>query len=320
MAAKAPEFDTLKWLKEDLGFSEADAKALLPKFEPVKAKVAGGYLRQADFSRAMNEGKQELDRLQTELKTKDAQLTREMAEWASLQQGDDKKVEALRTDLEQTRLEKFQLEQRIRSVAEEHGIDVTKIITTAPGQPPVPGQPPAPIPGQPPPSPIDTSKFVGMEQFGGVVDYMLSLPAELAAIGYEHQQLTGEVLDTRPLVQELKARVAKKTPADIRTIWEETHKIPALRETKTKEKYDADIKAAEERGRNAARSEAALPGQHPAGHTAPVFTKIGAGSEGGSKLQRPAAGASTRGFAESLASRKYAQGPAAGGRGGPGAK
>jgi hypothetical protein len=317
MAPKAEAFDTTRWLKEDLGFSDDDVKVLLPKFEARKEKVAGGYLRQADYNRAMDEGRQSLQRLQADLKAKDDQLTREMAEWASLQQGDEKKAETLRTELEQTRLEKFQLEQRIKAVAEEHGLDMTKILPTGTTPPPAPGAPGS----TPPPKAPDLSQFVSTTQFGGVVDYMLSLPAELAAIGHEHHALTGQVLDTRPLVQELKARVAAKKPADLRTIWEEQHKIPDLRETKAKEKYEADLKAAEARGREAARSEAALPNQHPVGHTAPVFTKLGPGESGGSKLQRPQPGVQTRNFAESLRSRKYAQGPAAsGGAGTPGAK
>jgi len=309
MAAKASGFSTAKWLKEDLGFTDVQVQTLLPLFEPVRTKIEGGYLRQADYSKFMNDGKVELERLQGEIAAKDAQLTREMTEWASLQQGDERKATALRTELEQARLERFQLEQRIRTIAEEQGLDVTKILTTPtpppPGAPGAPGAPPAQPPASPPsPDP----NLVSREQFGSVVDYMLSLPAELAVLAQEHYALTGETLDARPIITELKARVTKKQPADLRQIWEEQHKISEKREAKTKAKYDADIKAAEDRGREAARSEAALPGQHPTGTHAPIFKQT---AETGSRLQRPQPGQTTRGFAESLRSRKYAQGPAA---------
>jgi hypothetical protein len=150
-----------------------------------------------------------------------------------------------------------------------------------------------------------------------VVDYMLSVPAELAAIAQEHFDLTGERLDTRPLVADLKARIAKKQPADLRAIWEEKYQVPEKRTAATKAKYDADIAAAEARGREAARSERELPGQHPAGQHSPVFTGI----HGESKVARPQPGQNTRGFADSLRSRKYAPQvqPAAPAPGSPGA-
>lgn len=291
--AKKAALDLLNWLKDDLGFTEAEAKELAPKFESRREKIEGGYLRQADYSRVMGDVK----KLQDQIAAKDAQLNAEMAEWATMQGRDEVKATELRTELDTTKVEKFQLEQKLRTLAEEHGVDVTTILPKAPAA----GDPP-PVPKAPE---IDTSKFINREQFGSVTDYLLSVPAELAAIAQEHFDLTGERLDTRPLITELKARVAAKKPADLRTIWEEKSDIPAKRQAKATADHDREITEAEARGREAARSESMLPGAHAPGVHAPVFQ-----GHGESKLQRPQPGASARGFAESLRSRKYAGGAA----------
>lgn len=294
MAPKKADLDLLKWLKDDLGFSEAEAKELAPKFETRREKIEGGYLRQADYSRVMGE----VQKLQTQLATKDAQLNAEMAEWATLQGNDEQKATQLRTELDATKVEKFQIEQKLKALAEEHGVDVTTILPKPEGNPNPNPQPPVPT--------FDESKFINREQFGSVTDYLLSVPAELAAIAQEHFDLTGERLDTRPLVTDLKARVAAKKPADLRAIWEEKNDIPAKRQAKATADHDREIQEAEARGREAARSEQQLPGAHATGTQAPVFQH-----QGESKLQRPQPGTNTRGFAESLRSRKYASGPEA---------
>lgn len=283
-------FDTTKWLKEDLGFSDEEVKTLGPMFDKRKDKVEGGYLRQADYSRNIAE----VQKLQTALAAKDAQLNSEMAEWAALQAGDETKAAALRTELEQTRVEKFQLEQKIKTLAEEHGIDVTKVLPATPTPDPSQKKVETPV--------FDENKYIPRDQFGQVVDYMLGVPAELSAIEREHFALTGEHLDTRPLIVDLKSRIAAKKPADLRTIWEEKFSIPVKRTEAAKAAHDAEIKAAEERGAQMARSESQIPGQHPTGAHAPVFTR----AQGESKVARPQPGRNAQSFAESLRSRKYA--------------
>lgn len=293
--AKKIDFDTKKWLKEDLGFTDAEVTTLAPQFEGRAAKVAEGYLRQADYSRTMAD----VQKLQTQIASKDAQLNAEMAEWATLQGQDSERATQLRTELEASRVEKFQLEQRLKAFAEEHGVDPATILPKgSTGDPAV-------VPPVVTPPAIDPSKYVDRAQFGQVTDYLLTVPAELAAISQEHFNLTGQHLDTRPLITELKSRVAKKQPADLRHIWEETNQIPEKRTAAAQAKHDQEISEAEARGREAARSEAMLPGAAAApGTHAPVFT----GLQGESKLQRPAPSSNTRGFAESLRSRKYASG------------
>jgi hypothetical protein len=290
MATK--NFDTLKWLQEDLGFTPDEAKALSPQFDKRKDKLSEGYLRQADYSKSMND----LKTLQGQLAAKDHQLNNEMAEWAKLQGEDENKAAKLRTELDTTKVEKYQLEQKIKTLAEEHGIDIAQVL---PKEPTVPEPPKAPA--------FDETRFVPREQFGSVIDYMLGVPAELQAIAQEHFDLTGERLDTRPLIADLKALVAKKQPADLRQIWETKYQVGEKRTEKSKADHAAEIAAAEARGREAARSEAQLPGQHPTGVHAPIFTQTGE-----SKVSRPQPGNTTRGFADSLRSRKYAPGPGGG--------
>lgn len=301
--AKKQEFDTTKWLTDDLGFTAAEAAELSAKFAPRADKIREGYLRQADYSRNVAE----VRKLQEQFTAKDNQLNAEMAEWAKMQGQDDQAAATLRTELERTRVEKFQIEERLRTLATEHGVDPETVLpkgaTVDPNAKPIV-----------PPAPFDDSKYVNREQFGAVTDYLLTVPAELAAIAQEHFALTGEHLDTRPLITELKARVAKKQPADLRTIWEDKNGIGEKRTTKAKEAHDKEIADAEARGREAARSESQLPNQHPTGHQAPIFTSL----HGESKVARPQPGVNTRNFADSLRSRKYAGGVPA--NTGPGSK
>lgn len=292
--AKKAELDLNKWLKEDLGFTDEEVKELAPKFETRKDKISEGYLRQSDYSKAISEAQQ----LQTALAAKDAQLNAEMVEWSAIKGQDEDAAAKLRTELEQTQLEKFGIEQKLRTLAEQHGVDVNTLIP----EKKTPVEPPA----KPTPA-FDESKFVGRDQFGAVTDYLLTVPAELAAIAQEHFDLTGERLDTRPLITELKARVSKKQPADLRTIWEEKNGIPEKRTAAATAAHAKEISEAEARGRESARSEAQIPGASAPGTHAPVFL---GGHE--SKLQRTQPGTNTRGFAESLRSRKYAGGAAPG--------
>jgi hypothetical protein len=288
--AKKAELDLTKWLKEDLGFSDEEVKELAPKFETRKGKIEEGYLRQSDYSKVIAEAQ----KLQTELAAKNEQLNAEMVEWSAIKGSDESAALKLRTELEATQLEKFAIEQKLRTLAEEHGVDPTTLIAK-----------PTPEPVKPEVPKFDESKFVGRDQFGAVTDYLLTVPAELAAIAQEHFDLTGVRLDTRPLIAELKARVSKKQPADLRQIWEEKNGIPEKRTAAATAAHDKEIADAEARGREAARSEAQIPGASAPGTHAPVFM----GSHE-SKLQRPQPGTNTRGFADALRSRKYAGGAA----------
>lgn len=291
-------FDVKKWLVEDLKFTEEEAGGLLTQLAPKADLVEKGHLRQADYSRQLND----IQRLQADLKTNSDRLNREMAEWAEIRTTDTAAGQQMREQLEKAQLEKFQIEQALTRVAEQAGIDPRTVLLN--------GQPSPKPPDKPAPEPFDATKITGpvMQTVGSIADYLISLQAKLPAITAEHQALTGEPLDVEKFVDEIKARAAKREDVDPRRLWETLNDIPAKREAKRQVDYNLAIKAAEDRGREAARSEAAIPGISAPGHAAPVFTRLGENNQPPtSKFQRPNAHAAVAEFARSLATHKYRQ-------------
>lgn len=286
MASKTA-FDTKKWLMDDLGFSEEEAKDLLPKFETRAEKVQSGYLRQSDYDRRMNEGK-------AELAAANDKLNAEMAEWASLTASEKQSATQLRVDLEASQQEVLRLKQSVTRIASEAGLDPTKVLGTEP----------PPKKDEPPKGP-DLSGYAKRDDVMGLATMSLTLPAELMAIAEEHRELTGERLDTREIVREIQSRAGTRgnqKSLDPRAIWEELKGIPAKREEVSTQKFNDAIAAAEARGREAALTEASIPGQQPPGRHAVVF--------GGqkSKLERPQPGSRLSGAIAAMRSGKYAAG------------
>ncbi len=291
-------FDTKKWLIEDLGFSEEKATALLPEFDGERAtKLEKGYLRQSDYSRSMND----LQKSQTDLAAANDRLNNEMAEWATLTASEKSQSTKLRSDLEKSQADVLRLTQTVARVATDAGLDPAKVLEGTAVVPPKKEDPA-----------VDLSGYVKADQFnainGQLAEMALTLPAELGAIAYEHQQLFGKHLDTREIVKELKARAGTKgnqKSLDPRAIWEETHKVPDQRATVEKTRFDEAIAAAEARGREAALSESSIPGAPPQGRHAPIFQRPDRSARE-SVLKRAQPGTSVNSAVAALRSHKYA--------------
>ncbi len=284
-------FDTKAWLINDLGYTEAEATELLPRFAGREEKLASGQLRQADYSKHMNGLKDQ----EAGLKATSDRLNKELAEWAEIKGADSSEAAQIRARLELVEQEKLTIQQTLERVATENGLDLKTLLPEKKVEPKVP-ETKTPT--------FDENKFVSREQLGAVTAVLLRNPAQLLAISQQHQALFGEPLpDAGPLYDKFVAAAAKDPNASLMRVWEDEFKVPEKRQEVAAAKYTADIAAAEARGAENARSQAAIPGQQAPGHNAPIFTKLGA--EGGSHLQRPQAGASTRSFATSLASGKY---------------
>jgi len=297
------KLEITKWLKEDMGFSDDEIKdqKLVEAFTPRVDKLSDGYMRQSDYDRVQNEAKAELKTQSDALIAAQSRLDAEVAEWATVQANGKGVTDKMRTDLDAAQAERLRLEQVLRKTATDAGLnpdDVMKGIVAAP----------APKKDDAPP-PIDTSKFVTREQYQLLANMALQAPAQLDRIQREHFDLTGEYLNPEELVAEVQSRAGTRgnqKSLELRDIWEEKYEIPAKREAKSKAKYDADIAAAETRGREAAYSESALPGGgvHPVGKHAPIFA---AGAERKSVLQRPQPGQGSQAAVTALRSGKYRQ-------------
>jgi len=282
-------------LKTEAEFTDEQLSGLNKKQLEV---IASGYMRQADYDRAMNENKAELEKEQAKLATANERLNAEMAEWATLTAAEKQTATRQRADLEKAQTDVLRLRQTVERIGQESGVDVTKYLEGAP--PPV-------KPAEPT---VDLTGYVKADQLqqanAQLAEMMLSFTPELMQLSIEHQQLYGQPLDARDIVKELRARATSKgnqKPTDPRAIWEELHKVPEKRAEVEKKRFDDAIAQAEARGREAAMSESHIPGQT----TSPGRHSIIFGGQKESKIQRPQPGETVARAAAALRTHKYAQ-------------
>lgn len=300
-------FDTKAWLKE-IGFDDAAIAELAPKFEPMAAALEKGQLRQSDYSKmadALKKDREALTAEQTKLQEANDALSAEMATWAQLTAEGKQASEKQIADLRAAQDSVAKLTDTVKSLATKAGVDPTKALEGV-----VPATPPATPPGGPAvPPDFDPTKFMPAEAAATLANLSITMPAELAAIAHEHHELTGEWVDPRKIVTEIQTRAqtrGNQKSLDPRTVWEELFEIPTKREAKATADHDAEIKAAEARGREQALSEAPIPGQTRAGNRAPVFAQ-----EHKSALDRPQPGDTVSSAAAAFRTGKYRQTPGA---------
>lgn len=296
-------FDVKKWLTDDMGFSAEQADALAPQFADQK-RVSVLETRYLDPSaRAKFEADQAaLAKAQADFAAANERLNTEMAEWASLSAKEKQDRQAQHDALIAAQTQAYELEQRLKAVAQQNGIDPASVLPAKPAA--KPEEKPTVTPE------IDEKRFLRPEQVAPLFDYNLNLPAQLQFIADEHRELTGQRLDTRAIVAEIQARAKKNDPnIDPVKVWEEKYDIPKIRESKAKEQYEADIKAAELRGRESALSERAMPGPADPGRHSPIFRNgEGQFAPRTSVLKRPAPEQGVRSAAQALATGKYRTG------------
>lgn len=287
----------VKAFLKDLNFTDAEITELAPKFDTPERVEAlkKGQLRLSDYSKSMDGLKKDQDAL----KTASARLDAEMAEWATVQAQGGEITKKMRDDLDAAQLKVTQLTSRVTRIATDAGLDVTKALEGIEQEPVKKVDPPAPA--------IDLTGYVKADTIGVLTDFMLTLPAELDAIAREHFDLTGQYLDTRGIVTEIKARSATRgnqKPLDPRAIWEEQQQIPTKRQEKATRDHDAEITAAEQRGADRVRTEQALPIPPSTGVRSPVLRGI-EGKTHESVLKRPVPESAVRSAAAALATGKY---------------
>lgn len=284
---------------KDLGVTgeeETAIRAALGKPERLSV-LEKNQLRQSDYSKQMNV----LAAEQTKLQQANDRVTAEMAEWARIQAEGGEVTKKMQDDLHKAEQKVLTLTQRVQRVATDAGLDPAKALEGIDQEPPK-REVVAP--------PIDTSKFVAADQFGQFGKYMFDLVAELPMIAQEHFELTGERLDTRALRAEIEERASRKgANLDPRAIWEEKYQIPVKRDTKTREAREVELKQAEQRGFERARTEAALPIPPSNGVHSPVL-RTADGQPRKSAIERPQPETGVRSAAAALASGKYRQTPA----------
>lgn len=278
--AKMTAEDAKAFLKNDVGFSD---EQLIGMNAAQLNKLAESVMRQSDYDAAMNAGKAELKAEQDKLAAANERLNTEMAEWATVQAQGGQVTAKMQKDLEAAQAKVATLTARVQHVATQAGLDPAKALEGLEGTVEPPKPPTAPA--------FDDTKYVSRDDFrqatGELAQAMLRVPVALAKIAREHRTLFSADVDENAIITELQTRAGTRgntKSLDPITIWEELHNVPAKRTEVAKAAHDAEIAAAEQRGRDAALSSINVPGNHtPTGRHAPVF----AASEHKSALQRP---------------------------------
>ncbi len=267
--------DMKAWLK-DLGLTDdkIDTVASALADPSIAANIERATMSRADYDRQAAA----LTTKQAELDAANTRLNEEMIAWADTRDAGGEVTEKMRQTMAAAQGEVARLHAIITSKAGELGLDAKTIIGEAT---PVVNSPAsgATSTAQPDANAITRQDLLQMS--GNLADYFLSFPAELAALQHEHQQLTGEYLDPRPLVAEIRARAQDPRnknrdgslikPVDARAIWEEQQGIAAKRDAKATKDRETLIAAAEQRGYERARTETTLPGAEPTGRYSPVL-------------------------------------------------
>lgn len=289
------------FLKDEIGYSDDQLAGMnagqLKKF-------AESVMRQSDYDAAMNAGKAELAAEQQKLTDANTALNTEMAEWATLQSQGGQVTAKMQRDLEAAQAKVASLTARVQHVATQAGMDPAKALEGLETVTP-PISPTAPAGQQP-----DLTGYVKAEDFrrgyGELAQAMLHVPSALMTIAHEHQTLFGSAVDTRAIVNEIQSRAGTRgnqKSLDPIAIWEEMHGVPAKRQEVAKAKYNAEISAAEQRGREAALSSAHVPGNHtPTGRHSPVLA-----AERKSAVARPQPEGTVNSAAAAFRTGKYRQ-------------
>lgn len=292
-------FNVKKWLTDDMGFSEAEAAEMAPKLE---AEGRGDKIAASVGSLAANTAAAaELQKAQNDLKAASDALTVEITEWSRLTAAEKETATSQAAALEAARVRTVQLEGRLTNLAKQHGVDPTSLLE---GTAVVPV-----VPAKPEPGAVDP-RYASLDMFNSVAQFNLELAGALPYIQAEHFALTGKQLDTRTIVAEVKKRASiKGAVIDPVAIWEEQHGIANVRQQKAETARAAEITAAEARGREAARTEMAIPGPMAPGRHSIVFGKRDSAgvvnAPRTSSLARPQPGTTAMGAAAALRSGKY---------------
>jgi len=294
-----------KWLMEDMGFTEKEIteQKLIEAFTPDRiAKLEEGYMRQSDYDKSQNELKAEIKKQSDDLAAAQQRLDAEVAEWATVQASGRQATDKMRTDLEAAQNDVLRFQQVLKKTADSAGLNYDDLVKGIEPKPPV---------KKDEPPPFDESKFVSRDSYQALVNMALHTPAILDRIQREHFELTGEYVNPEEIVAEVQTRAKTKgnqKSLELRDVWEEKYGIAEKRTAKAKKDHDEEIAAAEKRGREAAMSEAALPGggQMPVGSHAPIFR-----GERKSVLERPQPQVASQAAVTALRTGKYRQ-PAAG--------
>jgi len=226
-------------------------------------KVKGSTLRQSEFSRKM----QALDKQKADLESAIAEKERVVAEDAAAlgtwKQSADKTILDNQKALEEAKLKAFKLEEKMKSLAQQQGID--------PKEWGLDGEaPPAPKKEATPDASEFDKRYLGRSDAERIVQEVKSSPfiaAELEDIVDEHRALFGKGLNRRELVTN-----ALKNKRSLREEWEAANEVGKKRDELSEKKIEERINAKVAEERTKILSEHKLPVTRGADSGSPILS------------------------------------------------
>jgi hypothetical protein len=227
-------FELEAWVN-DFEVSDDEKKALLTALNKpqIVAKLKDSVLRQSDYSRKLDEMRTEKESLSAK-QQEVLDMEKQLVEWRD--ENNPKFSQALE--------ESERLKKELKTLTDAYigkGGSVSELSTGT--------TPPAKVDEKPA---FDTSSFVSKDDLSKVVPALTQWPVQFQRIAQEHFKLTGEYPDGEKILAEVyKGKSAQQA-------WEDTHGIPAIREQKQKEHFEAELKAAREDERAKVMTEMAV--------------------------------------------------------------
>ena len=265
----ANDFDLKGWIA-DLGVSDeerAQLETILGKAPDRAEKLKGSVLRQSEFSRKMNDLSTQMTAKERALADKEAEIEHERGQLVQWKTGADTKLTDAITKADKLERERFALEQKMRALATDYGVDVSDVLPAA-GTPPPAAAPVA--------SALDTSKFIDRDTYQNGVIGMVRTAAQIQKLAAEHRRLFGSELDNPEELVDTVLEAAKKGQTiNLQGAWESKFKVADKRreldEAAVQKRIDDAVKAAEMK----VRSEANIATPRPTGAGSPILAQFG---------------------------------------------
>jgi hypothetical protein len=223
-------------------------------------KVKGSHLRQSEFSRKMQALDKQKQEYEASIAEKERLLADDFGKLSSWKESADKTVADTAKALEQERVERFKLQQKMQTLAAQYGVDPKDIGLEEPVQPPPKKEEPT----------FDATKFMSKEEAELLMKETKANPfiaAELEDIVDEHRSLFNKGLNRKELVAS-----ALKNGRTLRDEWEEQNKVSDRRRELQEKAIEERIKSKVDEERTKILSEHKLPVTRGADTGSPILS------------------------------------------------
>lgn len=286
----------------DLGFTEEQATQMAPNFQAGHISQLQARTMDPVARKKFEDDSAALEKARTDLAVANERFNQEIADWGQMTATEKASSTKLQADLERSQQDIFRLTQHVTRLAGQVGVDPKTLIGETPVAPPKT----EPIV----PAGFDPNRFVSADAHSAIARFNMRLPGQLMRIAREHRELTGEDLDPDVIISAIEQNAGKKDGVvDPIALWERQYDIPAKRAARATEQRNSELKAAEDRGYERARTEQALQPASVPGRHSPVLVRRDAATgqfqSRESVLKRPQPEAGVRNAAAALASHKY---------------